>query len=72
MTPTDFRAWLSEEVRRNHSSIRAAARAWNVSHGYLSDVLRGEKEPGEAILREVGWRRVTTYERINDDGNDTL
>lgn len=41
--------------------------AWARSHGfspqYLSDVLKGRREPGEAILKALKVERVTTYRK---------
>ena len=48
-------------------SLRALAREWSVSHAYISDVLRREKPPGDALLRPLGLKAVTYYERVTDE-----
>lgn len=44
--------------------MRALAREWRVSHAYISDVLRGGKDPGAALLLPLGLEAETTYQRI--------
>jgi transcriptional regulator with XRE-family HTH domain len=39
----------------------AVAAELGVSEGYLSDVLRGHKEPARKLLKAMGLRRVVTY-----------
>ena len=41
----------------------ALADELGVSPAYLSDVLRGAKEPGKKILEPLGLYRVVTYRR---------
>lgn len=42
-------------------------KAWAAQHGinetFLSQVLRGEREPSSAILRPLGLERVVSYRR---------
>ena len=39
--------------------------AWAAKHGvslgYVNDVLHARREPGDAILRALGLRRITRY-----------
>lgn len=46
-----------------------SARGWaiqnKVSAPYVSDVLRGRREPGDAILGPLGLERVISYRRVN-------
>ena len=52
------------ELSEQHGSLRAAARVLEVDAGYLSRLASGEKsDPGETLLRRMGLRAVTTYER---------
>ena len=44
-------------------SLRSAAAKWGVSPAYLSQVVRGNTRPGEAILRAIGYERVTMYRK---------
>lgn len=63
--------WLTEEGVRTR--LRAAckqcgsqqfwARAHGVSDSYVSDVLTGRREPGDAILRGLGLVRFVRYRR---------
>lgn len=46
------------------SSVRKVAIHLGVSAQYVSEVLRGLKEPGDGILKPLGLRRVVRYERI--------
>ena len=39
------------------------SRAHGISRGYLNDVLRGRKPPGDMILTLLGVRRVYVLER---------
>lgn len=41
-------------------SLRQAARDWNVSASYLSEIVTGKKPPGEALLLLLGIRRIVT------------
>lgn len=48
-----------------HGSLRAAARVLRVDPGYLSRLRSGGKTmPGKTLLRRLGVRAITTYERI--------
>ncbi len=44
-------------------SAKAWAKAANVSESYVSDVLRGRREPAPAILDALGLERVLTYRK---------
>lgn len=65
MTPPEMIA----AVRRAAEAAggqNALARKWGVPNAYISDVLRGQRAPGAAILRPLGLKRVKvvtiTYE----------
>lgn len=52
------------ELTLQHGSLRAAASVLQVDVGYLSRLASGEKKtPGAILLRRMGLRAVTTYER---------
>lgn len=54
-----------EELCVQHGSLRAAARAIRVDSAYLHRLASGEKaRPSKEILKLMGLRSVTTYERI--------
>ena len=69
--PATFSAGDSPSLAEVFGAIRAACRAagsqsaWAASIGvspqYLSDVLNCRRDPGGAILRALGLRRVVTY-----------
>lgn len=42
------------------------AKKFGVSAQYISDILNGRREPGDAILKPLGLRRVITYEWIKN------
>ncbi len=35
-----------------------------LSPQYVSDVLRGHRKPGPAMLKALGFRRVVSYEKV--------
>ncbi len=53
---------LQKEQESRKLSLRAYARDLNVSAAYLSDVYRGRRDPGPALLEKLGLERkvVTT------------
>jgi len=53
-----------DELSGQHGSLRAVAAVLKVDAGYLSRLSTGEKnKPGAVLLRRMGLRAVTTYER---------
>lgn len=48
-----------------HREQKAVAAELGISPGYLNDVLQQRREPGRKILKALGLRRKTTFERIN-------
>jgi transcriptional regulator with XRE-family HTH domain len=47
-----------------HGSLRAAARAIDISAAYLSRLRRGKKDnPGTKALRRIGLVKAVTYSR---------
>jgi hypothetical protein len=53
------------ELVEQHGSLRAAALVLKVNAGYLSRLNNGQsKAPGATLLKRMGLREVTTYERI--------
>ena len=45
---------------------KEAARFWEVSESYLSDVLSGWRQPGAKICKAVGYERVTMYRKVEE------
>jgi transcriptional regulator with XRE-family HTH domain len=52
------------EKRVALSSQRDVAREMSVSEAYLSDVRRGKRNPGPAIIRGLGLREQKIYSRL--------
>jgi hypothetical protein len=51
------------ELAIKHGSLRALAKVCGVDPGYLSRLYHGSKtEPGTALLRRLGLRKIVTYE----------
>jgi hypothetical protein len=61
VTVEQVRGMLRRECRAADSQ-RAWADLHNVSEAYVSDVLLGRRDPGEAICKALGLRRVEMYE----------
>lgn len=49
--------------RIDKSTLRAVAKDLGVSPAYLSDAIRGNREPGPKILDAIGLEKVVTYRR---------
>ncbi len=62
MTTEDVREMLFDACYEAGSQS-AWARCADVSQAYVNDVLRGRREPGEAILQALGLERVTAYRK---------
>ncbi len=53
-----------DELIEQHGSLRAVGRVLEFDAGYLSRLATGERsEPGDALLRRMGLREVTSYVR---------
>ncbi|UIJ73475.1 transcriptional regulator [Aurantimonas sp. HBX-1] len=62
MTAAEVRLLLRQACA-DAGSQQAWAKAHGVSGVYVSDVLAGRREPGEAILAGLGLRLVVSYEK---------
>lgn len=51
------------EMIRSLGSQAAVARALQVSHGHLSRLLSGDRDPSDEVLRRMGLKRRVTYGR---------
>lgn len=40
------------------------AKKCGISEAYLSDILRGNREPSEMVLKALGLKKVVTYEYL--------
>lgn len=66
MTPDSVRA-LIRRACREAGSQKAWAKRHGVNEAFLSQVLRGEREPSPAILEPFGLERVVIYRRKGED-----
>ena len=64
LTLKDVLALLRKEADAVGSQKELAAKL-GVTAQYVSDVLNGRREPGEAILKPLGLRKVISYESEN-------
>lgn len=62
MTADDVRALLQAKVDAV-GTVKGWADANSVSPTFVGDVLKGYKQPSDAVLKPLGLRRVVTYER---------
>ena len=44
-----------------YGTAKALAQEWKVSPSYLSDVVRGKRNPGPPILKPLGLKAETRY-----------
>jgi hypothetical protein len=58
MNQEKFCEALRLHIVKKHGRQSAAAKAWGVSGGFVSMVLRGKKTPTETMLKEIGLKRV--------------
>lgn len=67
LTPEQFADWSRRVIARSEAHFNSpqkhVARAWNISEQYLSDLLRGRRLPGDALLQRLGFKKVTYYVR---------
>jgi hypothetical protein len=68
LTEREFLEYIRHVVSRMKQQEFAALIDCNPS--FISDVLRGNREPGPRILAALGFQRVVTYEEVNDEGGD--
>lgn len=67
MTPEQFINYLKEQVTI-HGSQKAMAAHYGIGQAFLSEVLRGRREPGDKIPAALGFRKVISYEVIDREG----
>ena len=64
MTPSEVRKELKGRVDEAGSQA-ALAEQWGISETHLSDILWGRRPVGNVVLRELGLRKVVSYERVD-------
>jgi len=52
---------------RIEGSQKAAADKLGITPGYLSDLLRGNRKPGEKLLVKLGLKRTIVYSDIEEE-----
>jgi len=45
--------------------IGTLAAKWGLTYQYVSDVVRGRRDPGKSILAALGYERVVLYRKID-------
>lgn len=63
MTPDQFIMYCKAQIEILGSQKAFAAR-YGISEQYLTDILKRRREPGEKILKALGFRRIVTYEQV--------
>jgi transcriptional regulator with XRE-family HTH domain len=58
---------LLQNLVKVAGSQKALADELRISPQYLGDVLRGRREPGEAILSRLGLEKRIYYVRVSDE-----
>jgi len=53
-----------KRVIATEGSQSAAARRLSITPQYMSDLLRNRRQPGPALLRRLGLRKIVTYEEM--------
>jgi len=46
---------------KNAGSQKALAQEWGISEQYLSDILKGRREPGNKVLKQLGLVKMVVY-----------
>lgn len=69
MTSDEFIVWLHKEVE-SYGSQKALADSVGVSRSYICDILKGRREPGEAMLKRLGIRKTVHYTQIQESGTE--
>lgn len=69
MTQDEFLHYLTQ-LAREHGSQKALAEDLGINAAWLSDILRRRRDPGHKLLEALGFRKIVTYERITEGGND--
>jgi hypothetical protein len=62
MSENEIADEILHHVLKRYGTKEKAAQAWGVSTAFVSMVTNGKKRPTQAILSEVGYRKVVSYE----------
>lgn len=61
------RSTLDAVIRQaieQHGGYRKAAQVFGIGRSTLEQTYNGHRDPGERLLRALGYRKVIVYERI--------
>lgn len=62
----DLRKKLQNHIASVYKSSKIAAASWGCSVGLVSHVISGNKQFSSAMLRDLGFQRVTGYRKISN------
>ena len=65
MTLEEFLQYV-RQLAREQGSQQALAAKCGINASWLSEILKGRRDPGKKLLDALGFRRVVTYERIGE------
>lgn len=65
MEDVDHIRGLVRQAEQSVGGQKALASQWGISVQYISDVLRGYRDPGKSILAALGYERVILYRKID-------
>jgi hypothetical protein len=54
---------LIESCIVRYGSAKNTAQRFNISPQYLCDIRKGKRAPGDTVLKHLGLKKVTSYER---------
>jgi len=66
LSPKDFLEMVKSDIEINYQNQKIFAESIGLSQAYVSDILRGRREPGKRFLQAVKARRVVSYEVIRE------
>ena len=56
---------LIDTAAKKAGSQKALAQEWGISEQYLSDILKGRREPGNKVLGQLGLVKMLVYREIS-------
>ncbi len=62
MTLDQFKAWVARGIDKAGGQTKFAEKH-GVDQSILSLVMTGKREPSEAFVKALGWRKIITYSK---------
>ncbi len=62
-TPSELSAYIKDALRE-FPTQKAFADHLDISQQYLGDILRGDRDPGEKVIKALGFEKVVTYRKV--------